>query len=368
MTTPGRGFVNRRYQMIRAMLEGTLESLDMTETAINLRAADFTAAETELASGRGFRATIFRYASGVCAMRIQNAAGEIVVLPFHGQQIWDATFYGRRLTMASMFDEPVATQSYLHNYGAFFLHCGATAMGNVGPGDTHPLHGEMPNATYGAASLLIGEDEAGPYMGLAGCMRFTQAFAHNYEARPVLKLHAESGKLSLDLAVRNLKRTPMELMYLAHINFRPVDGARLVDTVPDSKEAIRIRTKIPEFFTPTESHKQLLSDLERNPGLHRDIVKGRAIDPELVMGLDFKADADGWAHALQVLPDGTADFVSFKPSELGRGVRWMTRTANQEALGLFLPATAEADGYTAEKAKGNLVVVPAGGTWRCTTR
>lgn len=340
----------------------------MTEIKINLRAADFGAAETVLAETSNLVASIFRYASGVAAMRIRNGVGEIVVLPFHGQQIWDATFFGRRLTMRSMFDEPVNTTSYLHNYGAFFLHCGATAMGNVGPGDTHALHGEMPNAPYAAASLLIGEDEQGAYMGLTGTMRYTQAFAHNYEAKPRLKIHAGSGRLSLGLGVRNLKHTPMELMYLAHINFRPVDGAKIVDTVAPRQDAIRIRTKIPDFFTPTESHKQLLAALEKDPGLHRDIVKGRAIDPELVMGLDFEADRDGWAHALQLLPDGGADFVSFRPSELKRGVRWLTRTANQDALGLYLPATAEADGYTAEKAKGNIVVVPAGGEWHCALR
>ena len=340
----------------------------MTEMKVNLRAADFTAAETVLAEGRSLSASIFRYPSGVAALRIRNSVGEVILLPFHGQQIWDATFHGRRLTMRSMFDEPVATTSYLHNYGAFFLHCGATAMGNVGAGDTHALHGEMPNAPYTAASLLIGEDDDGPYMGLDGKMRYTVAFAHNYEARPRFKIHAGSGKMALDLVIHNLKHTPMELMYLAHINFRPIDGAKIVDTVPDAKEAIRIRTKIPDFFTPTESHKQLLAALEKDPGLHRDIVKGRAIDPELVMGLDFKPDRDGWAHALQMLPDGGADFVSFRPSELKRGVRWLTRTANQDALGLFLPGTAEADGYTAEKAKGNLVVVPAGGEFRCALR
>ena len=31
----------------------------------------------------------------------------------------------------------------------------------------------------------------------------------------------------------------------------------------------------------------------------------------------------------------------------------------------FLPATAEADGYTAEKAKGNIRLVPPGGVFSC---
>jgi hypothetical protein len=32
-------------------------------------------------------------------------------------------------------------------------------------------------------------------------------------------------------------------------------------------------------------------------------------------------------------------------------------------MGLCLPATAEPEGYTAEKAKGNLVIVPGQGNW-----
>jgi hypothetical protein len=34
-------------------------------------------------------------------------------------------------------------------------------------------------------------------------------------------------------------------------------------------------------------------------------------------------------------------------------------------LGLILPATAEPEGYTAEKAKGNIKVLPPGGEFYC---
>ena len=43
----------------------------------------------------------------------------------------------------------------------------------------------------------------------------------------------------------------------------------------------------------------------------------------------------------------------------------MTRNADQDALGLFLPGTAEADGYTAEKAKGNVLLLAPQDTFRC---
>jgi Domain of unknown function (DUF4432) len=333
---------------------------------LNLNAVDFTPSETKLLAHKGLSVSAFRYASGVAALRVKNRVGEIILLPFHGQQIWDAHFYGRRLTMRSMFDEPVNSRNYLENYGAFLLHCGATAMGNPGPGDHHPLHGELPNAPFQSAELISGEDADGSFVALTGHYRHTIAFAHNYRAEPTLKIYADHARMTLDLTIHNLKHDAMDLMYLAHINFKPVDGAEIVDTVADAPENFRIRDKVPEFFVQSPVHVALIAALKKSPGLHRKLKAGAAIDPELVMGLDFKTDTAGLAHSLQLLPDGSADFISHKPAELPRGVRWITRTANQDALGLFLPGTAEADGFQAEKAKGNLLSIPAGGTFTCT--
>jgi hypothetical protein len=66
---------------------------------------------------------------------------------------------------------------------------------------------------------------------------------------------------------------------------------------------------------------------------------------------------------MQMHPDGTADYVRHRPEQLDTGVRWISRTPDQDALGLILPATAEPEGYTAEKAKGNIKVIPAQGTF-----
>ena len=40
-------------------------------------------------------------------------------------------------------------------------------------------------------------------------------------------------------------------------------------------------------------------------------------------------------------------------------------SGDQEAIGIVLPATAEPDGYTAEKAKGNVLMLAPGAKWRC---
>jgi hypothetical protein len=332
-------------------------------TVIELRSEFFTAAETVLARHGGLTASVYRYPGGVCGLRIGNAVGHIWTLPFQGQQIWDAEFLGRRLTMRSIFEHPVDTQDFLNTYGGFFLHCGATAMGDPGPKDRHPVHGELPNARYQRAQLLVGRDEHGPVMGLTGSYHHRVAFNHHYVAEPTIMLRAGSSRIALDMRIRNLKQSPMELMYLAHINFRPVKGAMIIDAVPPSPGHIRIRQ--PLAGTASAGHAKLLAALARDPAGHRAIDPALPIDPDIVMSLDTVAGKDGWTHAMQLLPDGTADFVSHRPDQLGHSLRWMTQTPELSALGLMLPATAEANGYLAEKAARHLRELPAGGEFHC---
>jgi hypothetical protein len=335
------------------------------ETTIHLQSQFFGEAEELLAEHEGLRAHTFRYRSGVCGLRLTNQVGEVIMLPFQGQQIWRAAFNGRALTMKSMFDEPRSTTEYLHTYGAFLVHCGATAMGVPGPDDTHPLHGELPNAPYQTAMLTVGQDDKGPYMGVAGTYQHTVAFNHNYLAQPAVKLYAESTRLSISMSIRNLKHSEMELMYLAHVNFRPVDNGRLVYSAPCTPEHVRVRTSIPSHVRPPAGYVEFIETLKEHPEEHNVLKPGLAFDPEVVFFIDYLADEAGWAHSMQVHPDGSADFISHRPAELDHGIRWICRTADQDALGIALPATAEPEGYLAEKAKGNIKVIPAQGEFRC---
>ncbi|RUX67377.1 hypothetical protein EN904_01945 [Mesorhizobium sp. M7A.F.Ca.CA.001.07.2.1] len=185
---------------------------------------------------------------------------------------------------------------------------------------------------------------------------------------PTVRLQLDASSLAVDIVIENLKRSAMELMYLAHINFKPADGGRLVDTVADDSADIVVRQTLPPFFTPSESYLAYRDAVVANPSRHRLLTKGEPIDPELVLTMRAKADPQGWAHALQVHPDRTADFVSFRPDELNYAVRWITRGADQDALGLVLPATAEPDGYLAAKERGRLVRVAPGEKFRCALR
>jgi hypothetical protein len=334
-------------------------------TTIYLLPEMFSPREVVLVERDEFRASIFKYPGGVCAVKLTNQSGGLVMLPFQGQQIWSAWFNDRELTMKSMFTAPRPTQNYLETYGGFLLHCGATAMGVPAGPDTHPLHGELPNAPYQDAFLELGLDEYGEYLALSGNYIHTVAFSTNYVARPKVKLHADSSLFHIELEVENLKNTEMEFMYLAHINFRPVANARLVYSAACSPQTVRVRKSIPSHVHPKPGYKEFLETLEIHPEKHHILTPDLMFDPEVVFMIDYLSDSAGWAHSLQIHPDGQADYVAHQPSQLDHGIRWICRTPDQEALGLVLPATAEPEGYHAEKSKGNIKVIPAHGKFLC---
>jgi len=334
----------------------------MIATIIHLSPRVFAERDRPLVEHGPLIASSFRYESGVAGLRLNNELGELVILPFQGQQIWSARFDGRDLAMRSMFNQPNPTRAYLETYGGFLVHCGATAMGVPAGPDTHVLHGELPNAPYQKTWLIAGEDERGVYLAVGGAYEYTVAFSTHYVARPEVRLYAGASRFFVSISISNLKQTPMDLMYLAHVNFRPVDFGRLVYSAACTPATVRVRQSIPSHIRPLPGYAEFLAELAKHPERHNVLVPGLAFDPEVVFFIDYLTDASGWAHSMQVHPDGSADYVAHRPAQLDHGVRWICRTPDQDALGLCLPATAEPEGYHAEKAKGNLKTLPGGAT------
>lgn len=333
----------------------------MKETLLHLFPGQFSLIERKLVEAAGFSASTFQFESGVYAVRLRNEQGELVMLPFQGQQIWSAEFGGRQLGMTSFFTEPRPTRVYLETYGGFLLHCGVTAMGVPSAQDSHPLHGELPNAPYQKAWVILGEDAGGEYIGLGGQYHHIVAFNHNYTAQPLVKLYRKSSLIQISLTIHNLKSSPMEWMYLAHINFRPVDYGRMVYSALPTPEHVRVRLSIPSHIRPGPGYVEFLQALKEHPDQHHIFTPDKVFDPEVVFAIDYLTDEQGWAHSMQVHPDGSADYVRFSPAQLNKCNRWIVRTADQQALGFAMPSTAEPEGYTAEKAKGNIKVIPGGG-------
>ncbi|HHU48977.1 MAG: DUF4432 family protein [Caldicoprobacterales bacterium] len=335
----------------------------MLPVAINLDRSFFFHREKVFAEHSKLKASLFLYDSGVQGLRIENELGHIIALPYQGQQIWDCCFLGRNLTMKSMFTDPVPNVGYLQSYGAFLLHCGATAMGVPSKTDTHPLHGELPNAVYERAWLEIGEDEKGKYISLRGQYRHCIAFNINYTATPSIKVYENSSIIDVSMSIKNNRKTDMDLMYMMHINFKPVDHSEILYTADYTPEKVMVHADLPAHMQSDSDSSKLikyLNDLKTKPELHHVVDPGLPYDPEVVLIIKYNEDENGNAHSMQLHPDGYASYVSHRPSELKYGVRWIARTKDEDAMGLVLPATAGHRGYTTEKELGNLEILPAG--------
>lgn len=338
------------------------------ECRITLDKSWFTAKETVLVECGEFTASAFRYSTGIEAVRLKNSRGELVMLPYQGQQVWNAVFDGRSPRMLNMFDEPYPADVIVDTYGAFMYHCGALRMGNPGPEDDHPLHGELTCAKYHDAALLVGEDAEGAYIGLTGTRHYKKGFGDYYDAVPTVLLRAGKAVFDISMKITNVGNYPMDLMYMAHINFRIGDDARILQTGGWSPEDMILRTSIPSHVKPTPEFLAFMDKLKADPSATKVIRKDDVYDPEIVFFLrNIRAGADGRARVMQVHTDGTADVVSYDPKVLDKHVRWILKNKNQNVIGI-LPATAEPEGYTAEKKKGNVRSLGAGETATMTMR
>jgi len=333
------------------------------KTAVQLRDNYFTEKERNFIEHAGLNVSLFRFDTGVAAIRVVNKRGGIIVLPYQGQQIWRCSFDERELTMKSMFDEPVSTTDYLGTYGGFFLHCGVTTIGVPQKNDTHPLHGELPNASYQEAYIKCGNNDKGNYVVIGGKYEYTVAFNHHYIAEPQITIYEDSSIIDITMKITNLLKTQMDLMYLGHLNFRPIDYSKLVYSADYDVKSIDVNANVPDHIKTSVSideFRKFLEKLKNDPVLHHIMHPDMLYDPEVVMSIKYKADENGIAHTMQIHPDGYADYASHKPSQLPRTLRWISRTPDQDAFGMVLPSTSGNSGYNAERAAGNYITLAAG--------
>ncbi|MBE6598400.1 MAG: DUF4432 family protein [Ruminococcaceae bacterium] len=332
----------------------------MKDIRINVYPEMFASAENAVLESGNFKVSAFRYSTGVCALRLTNGDNELVILPFQGQQIWRAKMGGHDLTMKTGFTEPVDTEDFLSTYGGFLLHCGATSMGNPSPEDTHPQHGELPNMRYDSAYVLCGEDEKGAYVAIGGKRDYYVPFTTEFLAEPEIRLYDGATTAEVTMKVTNLRTSPMEFIYLCHINFRPFDGTRLVW----AGDTAKVYRDVPDTL-PEDAKARLnayLDKLEADPTLH--VVVDSASQcylPEIVFRVNNKTDADGFAHCMGVLPDECAYYVNYRTAELPVGVRWISRTGDEDTFGMLLPSTAEHLGMIHARRTGQVEWLAAGG-------
>lgn len=310
---------------------------------VNLANFAFTDKPTPVAEHGEFKAVGFRYSTGAEALKVSNRRGSFTILPWLGQMIWRCDFDGRELTMKSMYDEPADfRKSFSESYGCFMMHCGLTAMGNPTPADTHIGHAELPVARYQEAYLEFGDD----FVAVGGTFRNTMCFAYSYAFSPRVVLRRNAAKIEISAEVKNLKDIPFEYYYLCHVNHRPVDGSKIVES-PLKRPPI-INREVPEgYYKPWgDATNRFLDALEKDYTVQSTVgAKGESYRPEIVNCYFHKADAKGWAVVKQVYPGKKGGvFVKYRPSELPYATRWIARTEQEDAMGMCLPATAEHKG------------------------
>lgn len=304
----------------------------------------FTRDEKEVVSFGKLSASIFTYSTGVKAVRFKNDRGEIIMLPYMGQMIWRAAFDGYDMTMKTIFDQPIpAKQTFEETYGCFLMHCGLTAMGNPTAEDDHNPHGELPICKYQTVYIVSGCDEKGKFIGLSGTYTRQSCYAINYAFSPMVKIYEGKTVIDVTASFTNKKDVPLEYYYLCHINHRPVDGARLEYTA--DRKTIKVNHEVPDGYFSKEdadATNRYLDALDKDPGIMDEIgAEGQCYRPEIVFYAQYAADADGNAYTMQYNENGPSTFVIHRPEELPFGVRWISRTEDEDTLGMVLPATSE---------------------------
>ena len=326
---------------------------------IKLREAMFPDRETLFLDDGELKAYLFRYESGVCGVKLENSLGYIEVLPYQGQMVWDAVFYGRSLKMKNDVRFPRFRKEFRDTYGCYVMHCGILTMGCPSPEDDHPHHGELPYVTYDEASIEIDTDERGRYIAVTGLYEYNKAFGDHYAARPKTRLREKCALIDIVLEIENLSLKPMNLMYQCHINNEAKPGSKIWQTLPWDEKHMVPRVSIPQYNEVDPAFLDLIERVKTDVGATRVIGETDVYDPELVLFLrDPIKDENGCVHYLYQHEDGSADYTTYNANILNRGVRWMVFHKEWQSMGMALPGTAEPEGFLAEKAKGNVRTLP----------
>lgn len=310
-------------------------------TKVNLTPQMFSDRPHTLLQSDAFSAVCFKYDTGVEAIEVSSDHVKYILLPYQGMQIWRLYIDGENMTMKSMFDVPEDTLNVFdESYGAFLIHCGLTAMGNPSDEDPHPMHGELPHAKYKDVSLELCTDEKGSYIELTGEYIFKLSIDTSYSFRPVLRLYENSKVLKMNCHIKNLRKGVFNYMYMAHINWMPVNGAKLIYSAPQDSTHIEVFEGDFGSVPSAARLSEYTAALMNNPTLADTLdLDKQCYDPELCVCVHYTPDENGWAHSMQHRPDGSACYVGFDTSFMPNGLRWFAWTGDEMSCGFALPTT-----------------------------
>lgn len=332
---------------------------------IPLRRDGLSETEQIVVSAGALSASLFRYPSGIDGLRLRNARGSLVVLPWFGQMIWSAGFDGVDLAMRSGFDMPLPAETIAGTYGCFAFHSGLLRNGVPGPENDHAAHGEFPCARMRRAWLELLDDDGALALRVVSERDHVVGFGPHYRARPALTLREDEGRFDVALDVENRSGMPMELMYMFHANFAFVADGEIVQPAPFTPSCVTVRRSVPGHVVPTEEYRALIDALAATPERMARLGEPSLYDPEQVFYVDgLGTDGQGRTSLLLRRPEGDAFAVAYAPAEFPKCVRWILNGPDQAVAAFALPSTCHPEGYTAERQKGNVQMLPPHGQAR----
>jgi hypothetical protein len=328
-------------------------------TTIHLTHSMFSDTARLLLDADGMQAWLFRYATGIEAVRLCNRRGEVIVLPYLGQIVWSARFDGVGLGMGSPFEMPRPAATIVDTYGCLAFHSGLLRNGCPGPGDDHALHGEFAVAPMDSAALVVEADG----ITLTGSYRYLRGFGDHYVATPSVTLAADAARIDIAMNVTNRGGKPLDLMYMCHVNFAFVPDGRIVQPAPFTPQAMTVRTALPAHVPSNPAYEARLRTLAADPAATRILSDDLVLDPEFVGYLnDIGTDDDGRTHLMLRRPEGDGFSIAYEPRRFPHTVRWLLRDPDMQVAAFALPSTCHPEGYLAERRKGHVQSVAPGET------
>lgn len=308
---------------------------------LHLQKSYFKSTETLLAETPDTKVFTFLYPSGVEAVRILQKRSECIWLPFFSQSLWSWKIDGKEQKFSGFVAEPdYSARNFLHNYGAFMVHCGVTAMGNPTSEDNHLHHGELPLARYQQAWIELTEGEYP--VSLEGTYQYNTPFIASYAFSPKLSISEQGTSLLVEATLENTQQTKMHYMYLNHLNFS-LEGAD------------RLEYGLSEFSKRTvtvlhEAVDQVIDDPKR----FLPVGSITRIEPELVAVMKNEAVYGKVCIHRMHRNDGTSIWVAIDTAHLDHTVAWLTKTPDRSACGFALPSTAGPRGLAEETRQGTV--------------
>ncbi|MFA7371846.1 MAG: DUF4432 family protein [Sphaerochaetaceae bacterium] len=315
---------------------------------LNLNKGVFLATKQSLFEGPGFSLESSLNTHGVEVLRLSIGEGEIMWLPYLGGELWDWKIKGVSQKFDGFVQEPSYGKNFLHNYGAFLIHCGVLSMGNPTAEDSHPQHGELPISSPQSAWVEV--DLENQVFPIALCCTFEvhTPFEASYRFTAKILVNADGNNMVVDGVLKNNFNAPLDYQYLAHINFYyPLRGKLSYSVKPFSADAV-------EFLD------EVIDGVVKDPSKMLPLAKNIIYDPELVAIMDHANKAPSnygegrYALATMDNNEGAMAWVVADTKVLDHTVVWLTQTPDRSACGFALPATGGPTGFANEKRKGTV--------------